>query len=119
MKGNANYLRVAKIVGECLQGISSKIVFIPQHMVVSRTACTLQHQKKHENIPNIKLYHQNNTRIIFSEQESKKVHLYSSMAAEIKVKFGGMANFGVNNSTCNIFISRSVIFGTKAVNLLL
>ena len=28
--------------------------------------------KKHENIPNIKLYNLNNIRIIFSEQESKK-----------------------------------------------
>ena len=109
MKGNANYLRVAKIVGECLQGISSKIVFIPQHMVVSRTACTLQHKKTGEHIQHQIISSKITLELLFSEQESIKFYLYSSMAAEIKVKFGGMADFGVNNSACNIFIFSSVI----------
>jgi len=40
-KATQTNLRVAKVVSKSLQSICSKIVFIPQHVIVSRTACTL------------------------------------------------------------------------------
>jgi len=65
-------LRVTKIVGKGLQGISGKLVLIPQNMVMGRTTCTLAYV----NIP----WSVNRTVIILTKLEAKEeIYLNASM----------------------------------------